>query len=136
MPFRDGTFDFVYAIGVLHHLDRDTDRSTAFREIHRVLKPGGRFLLHETNPSNLLFRFYMGYVFPVLKSIDEGTEQWIDPRNLQIEGMRLDRVEYSTFLPDFTPAPLMQPLSALNRRLEDSRWRVYAAHYFARFIKP
>ena len=135
MPYRNESFDFVYSIGVLHHLDRDTDRALAYAEIHRVLKPGGIFLLHETNPPNLLFRFYMGYVFPILKSIDEGTEQWIHPQQLHIEGMHLDGVKYSTFLPDFTPAPLMKPLTALDRRLEASRWKKYAAHYFATFRK-
>jgi SAM-dependent methyltransferase len=135
MPFKDGSLDFVYAIGVIHHLDRDTDRLLAFREIHRVLKPGGLFLLHETNPANLLFRIYMGYIFPILKSIDEGTEQWIDPRQLEVDGFHLDGIAYSTFIPDFTPAPLIKPLSSLERRLESSRWNIYAAHYFAKFVK-
>jgi ubiquinone/menaquinone biosynthesis C-methylase UbiE len=39
LPFRDASFDFVSASGVLHHTP-DTD--SALREIHRVLKPNGR----------------------------------------------------------------------------------------------
>lgn len=38
LPFEDGTFDIVYSWGVLHH-SPDTPR--AFREAHRVLRPGG-----------------------------------------------------------------------------------------------
>jgi len=38
LPFADGTFDVVYSWGVLHH---SPDTPQAFREVHRVLKPGG-----------------------------------------------------------------------------------------------
>lgn len=38
LPFADSSFDLVYSWGVLHHTP-DTHR--AFREVFRVLKPGG-----------------------------------------------------------------------------------------------
>lgn len=38
LPFEDNSFDLVYSWGVLHHTP-DTQR--AFREVCRVLKPGG-----------------------------------------------------------------------------------------------
>lgn len=38
LPFADGTFDFVYSLGVLHHLP---DPSIALRELIRVVRPGG-----------------------------------------------------------------------------------------------
>lgn len=38
LPFADETFDVVYAANVLHHVDSEK----TLREIHRVLKPGGR----------------------------------------------------------------------------------------------
>jgi SAM-dependent methyltransferase len=40
LPFKDGTFDIVYAWGVIHH---SPDTAQAAREILRVLKPGGHF---------------------------------------------------------------------------------------------
>ena len=42
MPFPDGSFDFVYSHGVLHHTP-DTPRT--IREVHRVLSPGGRAVI-------------------------------------------------------------------------------------------
>ena len=39
LPFEDGTFDFVYSWGVIHHTE---DTARAAREIARVVKPGGR----------------------------------------------------------------------------------------------
>jgi len=43
LPLREGTFDFVYAYGVLHHLPRPGD---GFRELVRVLKPGGMLAIY------------------------------------------------------------------------------------------
>lgn len=38
LPFRDGTFDLVFSIGVLHHVP---DTQAACREVGRVVRPGG-----------------------------------------------------------------------------------------------
>lgn len=132
LPFEAETFDLVYTIGVLHHLKDAETQASACREVARVLKPGGRFLIHESNPRNPLFRFYMGYMFPLLKKIDEGTELWIHPRAwTQVKGFTLVDLRYFTFLPDFVPRGLMGPLLALERRLEASSLRSYSVHYFA-----
>ncbi|MBF0613913.1 MAG: methyltransferase domain-containing protein [Magnetococcales bacterium] len=42
IPFEDNTFDFVHCDGVLHHT---TDPQGGFRELHRVLKPGGKMVM-------------------------------------------------------------------------------------------
>jgi SAM-dependent methyltransferase len=41
VPWPDNVFDFVYANSVFEHV---SDQELAYREIHRVLKPGGAFL--------------------------------------------------------------------------------------------
>lgn len=46
LPFEDGAFDVVLTSHVLKHLD-DEALLTSFREVARVLRPGGRFLLWE-----------------------------------------------------------------------------------------
>lgn len=42
LPFADGTFDLVSAFDVVEHLEPEAE---ALAEIHRVLRPGGRFLM-------------------------------------------------------------------------------------------
>jgi SAM-dependent methyltransferase len=39
LPFDDGQFDFVYSLGVLHHI---ADTEAGLRELVRVTRPGGR----------------------------------------------------------------------------------------------
>ena len=41
LPFEDNSFDLIFCSEVLEHLD---DYHLALDEIHRVLKPGGKFL--------------------------------------------------------------------------------------------
>jgi SAM-dependent methyltransferase len=132
IPLRAASVDFVFVIGVLHHLPGREAQTHALREIARILKPDGVLLVHESNPRNPLFRFYMGYLFPILKSIDEGTEWWIDPRSWEsASGFRLQDVRYFTFLPDFTPRLLMRPAMAVERWLERGPTRGLSAHYLA-----
>jgi ubiquinone/menaquinone biosynthesis C-methylase UbiE len=50
LPFEDGAFDVVLTSHVLKHLD-DEALLTSFREVLRVLRPGGRFLLWEFEKS-------------------------------------------------------------------------------------
>lgn len=63
LQFPDHTFDSVLTIGFLHHLD-EPEVLQSLSEIHRVLKPGGKFLLIEDCPTrskwNFLGRFLQG----------------------------------------------------------------------------
>ena len=132
LPLADHSLDFVYVIGVLHHLPGRAAQARAFQELARVLKPGGLLLVHESNPRNPLFRFYMGYLFPLLKSIDEGTEWWLHPRTwTEVDNFDLVDVHYFTFLPDFTPQKLMRQALMIERWLERGATRRYSAHYMA-----
>ena len=132
IPAADATFDFAYIINVLHHLNSVDEQRAAFRELFRVLKPGGILFIHEINTRNLLFRFYMGYVFPSLNCIDEGVERWLLAHELHTyTDASLVDVRYFTFLPDFVPAPVVKLCAPIERALERSAARVFSAHYMA-----
>ena len=69
--FSDSSFDIVYSHGVLHHTE-NIERT--FSEIHRVLKPGGEFIvmLYSKGSFNYWFRiqFYFRHrlLFEILKN--------------------------------------------------------------------
>jgi len=42
LPFPDSSFDFVWSWGVIHH---SANTKNALKEIHRVLRPGGRAIV-------------------------------------------------------------------------------------------
>jgi SAM-dependent methyltransferase len=58
MPHPDGCLDAVYGSSVLHHLDL----APVLREVHRVLRPGGRIVFTEPNLLNpqIAFMFLVG----------------------------------------------------------------------------
>ena len=132
IPAPDGSYDFAYIINVLHHLESVDEQRRAIAELLRVLKPGGLLFIHEMNTRSILFRFYMGYVYPSLNCIDEGVERWLLPHRLDTyTSARVEQVRYFTFLPDFIPAALVKWLTPLERLLEGSPLRIYSAHYVA-----
>lgn len=137
IPAATASIDFAYAINVLHHLPSEDAQRAAFMELCRVLRPGGALFLHEINTTNVVFRFYMGYVFPSLNCIDEGVERWLLPSALSTyTEMSVVEVRYFTFFPDFMPQTLVRLCAPFEWWLERSPLRRYSAHYMAVLRKP
>ena len=63
MPFLDNSFDIVFGSAILHHSKRLED---VFKEIRRILVPGGRFVL-----INEASRGVLEKVHPVFKEMEE-----------------------------------------------------------------
>ncbi len=59
LPFADGSFDYVYSWGVLHHTP---NTRSAIGEVLRVLKPGGRVGIMLYHRASLLYRYTIEYV--------------------------------------------------------------------------
>ena len=53
LPLDDQSVDLAYSVEVLEHLE---DQFLFFREVHRVLRPGGRFVLTTPNVLSLTSR--------------------------------------------------------------------------------
>ena len=47
IPFDDESFDVVTSVSVINNLHDDKDKLKALKEIRRVLRPGGKFLMLE-----------------------------------------------------------------------------------------
>jgi len=132
LPFRRHTFDFAYIINVLHHLPTPAHQQAALQEMVHVVRPGGTVFVHEMSIRNPIFRFYLSYVFPIVKGIEEGTEYYLDPRRMDgVPGLRLSSVSFFTFIPDFVPAAVLPMLATLERRLETGPFAEYGAHFLA-----
>ncbi|HPB29939.1 MAG TPA: class I SAM-dependent methyltransferase [Candidatus Sumerlaeota bacterium] len=66
LQFPDDTFDFVFGVSILHHVDL----MTAAGEIRRVLKPGGRGLFTEPLAHNLISNIYRRFT-PSIRTENE-----------------------------------------------------------------
>ena len=56
LPFDDDSFDVAFAVCVFHHIPLD-QRAALARDVRRVLRPGGSFVIFEHNPWNPLTRW-------------------------------------------------------------------------------
>ncbi|MFZ2501944.1 MAG: class I SAM-dependent methyltransferase [Nocardioides sp.] len=63
LPFPDDSFDVVAALWMLYHVP---DLSTAMNEIHRVLRPGGRFIAVTNSEEHLAELWHDAGATPVV----------------------------------------------------------------------
>jgi ubiquinone/menaquinone biosynthesis C-methylase UbiE len=92
LPYPDNTFDRAIAVAVYHNIRGDEQRKEAFRELRRVLRPGGEAFITVWNKWQPRFwlkgkevdmpwksrmkthyRYYYLYSYPELRSLLTGT---------------------------------------------------------------
>jgi SAM-dependent methyltransferase len=96
LPFEDGSFDVVYSNGTFHHIDH-AEHPAIFRELARVLRPGGHAFIFENNPFNPLSVYLMRS-----SPMDAGTKM-LFPHYLaglqRRAGLRVNATRFYVFLP-------------------------------------
>jgi SAM-dependent methyltransferase len=139
LPYEDNSFGFAYAINVFHHLSDTASQVRAIEEAGRILRPGGVFFIQDINCDNLLFRFYMNYVFPLTNDIDDDqAENWISVgwlRQHDFKQLKFDWGRFFTFLPNFVPRFLFPVFVGGEHFMEKVTRGRAGAHFIAAFRK-
>jgi len=72
LPIADEAFDNVVMFGGIHHVN---DREKLFREVCRILKPGGRFYWREPVSDFFLWRWLRAVIYRLSPALDHETER-------------------------------------------------------------
>lgn len=100
-PFAPGSFDLVLISAVLHHVP-PAERPAVWRELARLLKPGGRLYVFEHNPRNPLVRWV------VARTPIDANAILLDPREVrqaaEAAGASVTATDYLMFMPPGLPA--------------------------------
>jgi 2-polyprenyl-3-methyl-5-hydroxy-6-metoxy-1,4-benzoquinol methylase len=136
LPFAAGSFDTIFSLETVEHVP---DPPQAFRELARVLKPGGRLLLSTPNYFSTigLYRVYLGLRGRVFT--EEGqpinhftrlplTIHWARSAGLRVTAV--DGIGHYLHIPRRTPVRL----SWLDRPRGLMKW--FAAHSLVVAVKP
>jgi len=135
LPLPDGSVDLAYSVEVIEHLE---DQFRFLREVHRVLRPAGRFIVTTPNVLNLTSRLRTlltgfpelfgplplrveepqllgGHIHPVSLYF---LSYMAEKAGFRVEGLHIDRVKSGS-----TAALLLWPLVALVSWLATARAR-------------
>jgi len=72
LPLGDVIFDTVIMLGGIHHVP---DREALFRQVHRVLKPGGVFIFREPVSDFWLWKALRSIIYRLSPMLDHETER-------------------------------------------------------------
>lgn len=137
MSFRDRSFDAVSTIEVLEHIP---DLDAALREVYRVLRPGGHFLV--TGPNRLFPLETHGFIFrgkrypptraPFLPWIAPLHDRLADARSFTVSSLR-ERIEphgfrlmgWTRLMPPFDRSRLGRRIRGATDKLESTPLGVF-----------
>lgn len=133
IPFADASFEFVMAIGVLHHLP---DTPAAVKSVVAKLKPGGHLLLYlyyalETR----------GLAYRSLFHASNVVRRVVSSLPTRLKWIVCDVIAAGVYAPFAAMARLTRPLPGLYRRLplryySDRSWTVMRNDALDRFGTP
>lgn len=107
LPYKDDYFDGVTGNGVLHHLNIDI----CLKEIHRVLKKGGKIFFSEPNILNpeVFLETKIRWIGKIAQKTEDeqAFSRWPLETKLQEIGFKNVRVVPFDFLQPLTPKPLI-----------------------------
>jgi SAM-dependent methyltransferase len=72
LPFQNSSFRAIFIFGGIHHVP---DRDGLFKEVARVLKPGGRFYFREPVSDFFLWRWLRAIIYKWSPALDAETER-------------------------------------------------------------
>lgn len=81
LPIQNAVLDSVVIFGGIHHVN---DRVGLFREIYRVLKPGGSFYWREPVSDFALWRLLRNVIYRLSPTLDHETEKPLQYRNTKM----------------------------------------------------
>ena len=116
IPFPDGSFDVAICCGVIEYLPED---GGLLREVRRVLRPGGRFLLNVTNKYGYSVSLYP--IFQSMKRIPGMIKIATAVRELST-GRRSEMMNLPFQARRHSPAQIRRALVANGFRFEKDRF--------------
>lgn len=120
IPFPNGYFDIAYAACVFHHINHDKHISL-FKELNRVIRPGGSLFVFEHNPYNpLTVRVVNNCVFDENAHLIRGSDM---RKRLLRAGFNNVSIHYRLFFP--------HALRALRSLEKAMTWLPLGGQYYA-----
>jgi len=97
LPFKPETFDYITALGVLEHLEKD---EKAIRNVAKILKKGGYFYICTPNAYRRIWPFLWPIYFYLDKKIGHKRHYSLEglSQKMKKEGFKLERVFYNGHL--------------------------------------
>jgi ubiquinone/menaquinone biosynthesis C-methylase UbiE len=126
IPLSKETCDIVFMAGVLHHVDH-TLHEQLLKEVHRVLKPGGRFYLYEHNPLNPVTRYLVNTC--VFDKDARLLKHAYTSELLKKTGLEIDKKNFIIFFPR---KGIFMKLLFLEKYL---KWLPLGGQYFIRSVR-
>lgn len=118
LPFKDGLFDAVFGISVLHHLDLES----TLKEIARLLRKGGTVFFTEPNMLNphVFLIKNVGFIKRRYHEVPHETAffRWTLKSKLEMAGFSNISIENFDFVHPALPERLVPMADRLGKRLE------------------